>query len=146
NATSQSGLTYAISTSGLPGGRVVAAALTVAALVGSWWQRAHRARSFAFAIAAALAATPVLWGFYFTLAMVALAVQRPRLSVGLFAFLLLWITPGTGMPTEWWSKAFGLTLVFSLLTWLGLGAPVALRAPARLSWLRAGYVSSSPPP
>jgi hypothetical protein len=124
NATSQSGLTYAISTSGLPGGRMLAAALTVIALAGCWWQRSHHARSFAFAIAAALAATPVLWGFYFTLAMLALAVQRPRLSASWFVFLLLWITPGTGMPTEWWSKVFGLTLVFSLLTWLGLGAPV----------------------
>jgi hypothetical protein len=62
-------------------GRALTLALAVALLLGTW-----RYKSFALAIAAALAVSPIVWLDYFALAAVPLAVVRPRFSA-------VWLVP-----------------------------------------------------
>jgi hypothetical protein len=56
-------------------GRALTLVLAVALLLGTW-----RYKSFALAVAAALAVSPIVWLDYFALAAVPLAVVRPRFS------------------------------------------------------------------
>jgi hypothetical protein len=53
-------------------------------------------RALAAAILAALASTPILWQHYLVLLLVALAVCRPRLSVGWLVPVFLWASPHVG--------------------------------------------------
>ena len=60
-----------------------------------------------------LAATPVLWGFYFTAALLPLALRRPRLSVA-------WVIPFLAA----FVGGYTYTCIFlGLLVWCGIGAP-----------------------
>ena len=87
--------------------------ITALALAGMWIRRRDPASSFAFGVLAMLAATPVLWDFYFSAIFVPLALQRPRASVAWFVPLAMWWAPG----------ALHLASMFLLLAWLGIGAP-----------------------
>jgi hypothetical protein len=52
----------------------------VAALVLAWWQRCDDLSCFSWTIAAALFASPIVWGHYFALMIVPLALSTPTLS------------------------------------------------------------------
>jgi hypothetical protein len=145
------GQTYAIALSGLPYAGAIAAAVTAAALAACWWRRADPAGSFALAVLASLTASPVVWGFYFALGYVALAVRRPTLTLAWFVPLLLWVASGT--PTSafklwWWWLVMG-----GLLVWCGIGAPTrnsagikSLRHASRRALGRALSFSGTPRP
>jgi hypothetical protein len=87
--------------------------VTALALAAMWIRRRHPASSFAFGVLAMLAATPVLWDFYFSAIFVPLALQRPRASVA-------WLVP----LAMWWAHgALHVASMLLLLAWLGIGAP-----------------------
>jgi alpha-1,2-mannosyltransferase len=56
--------------------------------------------ALALSVAAALVATPVAWTHYFALAVVPLALARPRLGVLWFLPVALWLCPSTA-PATW---------------------------------------------
>jgi hypothetical protein len=87
--------------------------VTALALAAMWIRRRHPASSFAFGVLAMLAATPVLWDFYFSAIFVPLALQRPRASVAWLVPLAMWWAPG----------ALHVASMLLLLAWLGIGAP-----------------------
>ena len=70
-----------------------------AALLVLMWRR----RSFALAIAASLALAPIVWLDYYALAIVPLAISRPRLSPIWALPLLTWGLPSSGIaaPELW---------------------------------------------
>jgi hypothetical protein len=73
----------------------------VLALVAMWIRRGDPVGSFSFAILAMLAATPVLWSFYFAAALLPLALRRPRFS-------LIWLVPllASLIDGRWYSLVF----------------------------------------
>jgi hypothetical protein len=73
-------------------GRLLMWAAGLALLAATW-----RYRSFALAVAAALTLSPIVWLDYFALAMVPLAVARPRLSWVWFLPLATWGLSGAGL-------------------------------------------------
>jgi hypothetical protein len=75
-----------------PLARATQVAIGAALLVLVW-----RFRSFSLAIAASLALSPIVWLDYFALALVPLAIVRPRFSVLWLLPLLTWGAPGTGL-------------------------------------------------
>lgn len=87
--------------------------ITALAVGGMWIRRSHPANSFAFGVLAMLAATPVLWDFYFSAVFVPLALQRPRASIAWLVPLAMWWAPGPILVAS----------MFLLLAWLGVGAP-----------------------
>ena len=97
--------------------------VTLAALAAMWVRRADPAGSFSFAVLAMLAATPVLWGFYFTAVLVPLGIQRPRLSIAwLIPFLAIGIRGDAHLVT-----------MLGLLVWCGIGSPsIRVRLPRAL--------------
>lgn len=88
-------LVGAFAASGVDGtaARVLAGAIALALLVGSWIfaRRGGDLRAFTCALAAALAFTPILWQHYLVLLLVPLAVARPRFSPIWLAPVVLWI-------------------------------------------------------
>lgn len=91
---------------------LIVATLSLAAM---WRRRADPVGSFSFAIVAMLAATPVLWDFYFTAALLPLGLRRPRFSPA-------WLVPFLAVVT----RDHGYAYVFlALLVWCGVGAPSA---------------------
>ena len=94
-----------------------AAGVTVAilGLVAMWIRRADPVGSFSFSILAMLAATPVLWGFYFSTVFLPLALRRPRFSI-------VWLVPFLAVIVQ----SHGYAIVFlGLLAWCGVGAQTA---------------------
>ena len=80
-------------------------------LLGATW----RYRSFTLAVAAALTLSPIVWLDYFALAMVPLAIARPRLSWVWFLPLATWGLRGAGYGIgDPWDIA-RLLLVFALV-------------------------------
>jgi glycosyl transferase family 87 len=75
-----------------PAARALGLALGAALLVLMW-----RRRSFALAIAASLAVSPIVWLDYYALAAVPLAIARPRLSLVWFLPLATWGLPSSGI-------------------------------------------------
>ena len=73
-------------------GRLLMWTAGLALLAATW-----RYRSFTLAIAAALTLSPIVWLDYFALAMVPLAVARPRLSWVWFLPLATWGLRGAGL-------------------------------------------------
>ena len=59
-------------------------------------RRGEDLRSFALALAASLALTPIVWLHYLVLLLVPLAIARPRFSAIWLVPLLLWLTPLNG--------------------------------------------------
>jgi Glycosyltransferase family 87 len=106
----------------------VAAAATVIA-----GQRHGEARALTLAVAAMLLASPLLWNHYFVLAIVPLALARPRLSPAWLVPLALWACPAQGVSG--WQV---------LVAWLALGGlfAVILRRPRRASAAQAGRARS----
>jgi glycosyl transferase family 87 len=89
--------------------------LAMLALVAMWIRRTDPVGSFSFSILAMLAATPVLWGFYFSTVFLALALRRPRFSIA-------WLVPFLAVTVQ----SHGYAIVFlALLAWCGVGAPTA---------------------
>jgi hypothetical protein len=82
-----------------------------------------RRRSFALAIAAALALSPIVWLDFYALAAVPLAVARPRLSWPWFVPLVTWGLPSSGIDTD---PVWGVGRV---LVVFGILLAVADRAP-----------------
>ena len=72
--------------------RLVTVGAVAALLVGTW---VHR--SFTLAVAAALAASPIVWLDFFGLAAIPLAIARPRLSWVWFVPLGAWGLEGAGL-------------------------------------------------
>jgi hypothetical protein len=93
--------------------------ITAVAVAGMWIRRRQPTSSFAFGVLAMLAATPVLWDFYFSAVFVPLALQRPRASLAWLVPLAMWWAPG---PVH-------VASMLLLLGWLGVGAPT-------VSWSR----------
>lgn len=79
-----------------------------------------RLRSFSLAIAAALALSPIVWLDYFALALVPLAIVRPRFSMIWLLPLLTWGAPGTGLGVGTPFQIARVLVVFAVL--LGLAA------------------------
>ena len=98
----------------------VGIAVTALALAAMWARRADAVGSFSFAVLAMLAASPVLWGFYFSAVFLPLALRRPRFSAAWLLPLLAVLIEGTEYRL----------VFFALLVWCGLGAPT-LRAGLR---------------
>jgi hypothetical protein len=121
---------------------LIASALLFAA---AWVARDHRktahsrdATSFALALAAALAASPIVWVHYFLLLLVPLALARPRLSP-------LWLIPFAYYPLgeSAWPAGDARKLVIALVATVAvIGAAVFRSGPAKDRWLslRAGAV------
>jgi alpha-1,2-mannosyltransferase len=78
--------------------RVAAVAIGVALIAASvvYGRRGDDFRSFALALAASLAFTPIVWLHYLVLLLVPLAIARPRFSPIWLVPLLLWLTPLNG--------------------------------------------------
>jgi hypothetical protein len=72
--------------------RLATWAVGLALLAGTW-----RYRSFTLAVAAALTLSPIVWLDYFAVAMVPLAIARPRLSWVWFVPLATWGLSGAGL-------------------------------------------------
>jgi hypothetical protein len=75
--------------------RIVTSAIGVFLLVLTWWRA-----SFALAIAAALVLSPIVWFDFYALAVVPLAIARPRLSAIWFLPLVTWGLPSSGIATD----------------------------------------------
>ena len=73
-------------------GRIATFAVGAALLAGTW-----RYRSFTLALAAALVLSPIVWLDYFAVALVPLAIVRPRLSLVWFLPLATWGVEGAGI-------------------------------------------------
>jgi hypothetical protein len=73
-------------------GRAAALAAGAILLAATW-----RYRSFTLAIAAALTLSPIVWLDYFALALVPVAISRPKLSALWFLPLATWGLRGAGM-------------------------------------------------
>jgi hypothetical protein len=99
--------------------RVVAAALGVV-LLGSAWREGRRGadlRSFALAIGACYALTPIVWLHYFLLLYVPIAIKSPRFSVGWLLPLAFWVVPfqeNFGSP---WRIYYGAAVTVAILVW-----------------------------
>lgn len=124
DAKGQYGATYGLTMSGLPHGAVVAGLATAVALVFCWrrTRQGDHVGAFAFGVAATLAAAPIVWGYYFTLVLLALALRRPRFSPAWLLPLLFWVFPGPDAPVTTFDKLFGWALIGGMLVWLGSGA------------------------
>jgi hypothetical protein len=100
--------------------RALWATLVVALLVGAFAvaRRGDDRRSFALAVVATIAASPIVWLHYFALLLVVVAVLQPRLSAAWFAPLLMFaseeITNGTTFQTAVTLAAAALTVALAL--------------------------------
>ena len=81
--------------------------------------------ALAFAVAAVVALSPVVWLHYLVLLLVPIAAGRDRLALVWFAPLLFWITPGTASNGSTWRIV--LVLTFTTLTLVLAARPA--RAP-----------------
>ena len=99
------------------GGAIVGLGVLAGAVV--FGRRGDDPRSFAFAAAAMIATSPIVWMHSFVLLIAAVAVMRPRLSVAWFLPVLMVIGTGTGNGTPWQTAGVlalaALTLVVALV-------------------------------
>ena len=93
--------------------------------------RADDRRSFAFAAAAMIFASPIVWMHSFALLLAPVAVMRPRLSAAWLIPVLMVIGTGTGNGAPWQTAGVlglaALTLVVALVP--GRGSNPVERAP-----------------
>ena len=98
--------------------RVVAFALGIGLLAAciAFARRGDDFRSFAFALAASLALTPIVWLHYLVLLLVPLGIARPRFSAVWLVPLLLFLTPlnGNGESIQPLLPALVAAAVFTL--------------------------------
>ncbi len=114
------------------GGRVVAAAVTLAAL-GRGWQRIRAGDpigGYSYAVGAMLTGTTYVYDDWFTAVFLVLALRRPVLSGAWFVPLALWVNK-SGFHPSLAHKAFAWAVVGGLIVWLGEGAPGYRRRPVR---------------
>lgn len=102
----------------LPG--LLGSALALVTLVGVvlFARRGDDARSFAFAVAAVIVASPIVWLHSFVLLVAPLAVLRPRFSALWLLPAALWfVSPGTGNGATWQTATTlgGFALLFLAL-------------------------------
>lgn len=102
----------------LPG--LLGSALALVTLVGVvvFARRGDDARSFAFAVAAVIVASPIVWLHSFVLLIAPLAVLRPRFSALWLLPAALWfVSPGTGNGATWQTATTlgGFALLFFVL-------------------------------
>src|SRR5581483_3069431 len=71
--------------------------------------------SFAFAVAAALVLSPIVWLHYFTLLLVPLAVVRPRFGLAWLLPVLLWTAPADANHRSPWQTGLTLAVVMALV-------------------------------
>ncbi len=117
-------LVGAFTAGGLEGtaARVLAGAIGVFLLGGCllFGRRGDDLRSFASALAAALALTPILWQHYLVLLLVPLALVRPRFSAIWLVPVILWLAPrgdnGSGIQTLFPALVAATLVVFVLAT------------------------------
>jgi hypothetical protein len=91
-------------------GRIVTFAVGALLLAGTW-----RYRSFTLSIAAALILSPIVWLDYFAIAMIPLAIVRPRLSPVWFFPIATWGMSGAGIDTGDAWETVRLLVVFALV-------------------------------
>ena len=91
-------------------GRIATFAVGAALLAATW-----RYRSFTLAVAAALALSPIVWLDYFAVALVPLAIVRPRLSLVWFLPLATWGVEGAGIGIGDAAGSARVLLVFLLV-------------------------------
>lgn len=101
------GATYALPTA-------ASVLVTLAAFVAMWLRRGDSAGSLCFAVLAMLAASPVLWNFYFTSVFVVLGLTRPR-------FTPAWLVPFLSVAVGDYAWAYAGSMGL-LLVWCGCGA------------------------
>jgi hypothetical protein len=81
-------------------------------------RRGDETSAFVYAIAAALALSPIVWLHYFALLAVVVALAQPRLGLAWFVPLLMIVTPGHGQPTPFetgWTLAVAVATVAVVL-------------------------------
>ena len=107
------------------GARIVAFGLGLALLALTWWRR-----SFALAIAASLALSPIVWFDFYALAAIPLAIARPRVSAIWFLPLVTWGLPSSGIATDAVSGVARVLLVFAIV----LAVAARDEPSGRLAW------------
>lgn len=109
--------------------------ITGFAFLGMWFSRHDRPASFSFAVLAMLAASPLLWVYYFTAVLIPLGIRRPSFSVA-------WLIP----VAAWWevSEALHAAAMLLLVLWCAIGAPTLAR-PSLAPWLSLGRLRRSQP-
>jgi hypothetical protein len=117
------------------GGALVALGVLAGAVICGL--RGDDRRSFAFAAAAMIAASPIVWMHSFALLLAPVAVMRPRFSAAWLIPLLMVIGSGTGNGAPWQTAGV-----------LGIAAATLLTAlvPARGSNPEEGALLPVPPP
>jgi alpha-1,2-mannosyltransferase len=126
---------YSLTSAGLalglgPGAARAAAAAVGAGLLALCWREGRRGfdeRSLAFALAAALALSPIVWLHYFVLLLVPIVLARRTFGAVWLVPALFWVTPYEENFGAHWRIAAGV-----VLTALAVGAAVRARtyAPA----------------
>jgi len=111
---------------------VLAAALALACARAGLRHAQHRALTLA--VATALVASPLVWNHYFVLAIVPLALARPRLSAAWLALLALWVCPAQGVA-GWQAIAAWLVLGGLFAAILRAGAETSAAQPGRAAAL-----------
>ena len=95
---------------------VLGSALLAAVVVCA--RRGDETSAFVYAIAAAVALSPIVWLHYFALLAVVVALAQPRLGLAWFVPLLMVVTPGHGQPTPFetgWTLAVAVATVVVVL-------------------------------
>lgn len=93
-------------------------------------RRGLDSRSFAFAVLAAVIASPIVWLHSFVLLLAPVAVLRPRFGVVWLLPALLWLGSGTGNGATWQTV---MVLVVMMITFLlTIGGETRLRGRLRL--------------
>jgi Glycosyltransferase family 87 len=126
----------------LAAARVLSVVVALALLAAAWWtsrdpRRTARDRDVAtltLTLAAALAASPIVWVHYFLLLLVPLALARPRFS-------LLWLVPLAYQPLgiSTWPAGDARKLAIALVATLVILGAAVLPWPRRRSAVGAGY-------
>jgi hypothetical protein len=123
NDRGQSRFTFALSGM-MTHGQIVGIALACIALLAGWRrsQRGDDTGAFTYSILAALLASPIVWGYYFVLAMIPLAIRQPRLHPTWLLPLCFWIGPTNSVPPRS-EKLITWAITIGLLIWLAERAP-----------------------
>lgn len=110
---------------------VLGCALLAAVVVTA--RRGNERLAFIYAMAAALALSPIVWLHYFALLAVVVALAQPRLGLAWFVPLAMILTPGHGQPTAFetaWTLVVAAVTIALSLRGLHRRHPVSATAPA----------------
>lgn len=106
------------------GAAILMVVLAVAAMIVVARRQQTDDTSFALGVFAALIGTPIIWLHYFCLAMIPLAIFRPRFGLAWILPAALWLCPMAGARTAWQEGlpflSFGVAfLIATRGRWLG---------------------------